>query len=79
MNVIGTNWIFKKKFNEYGHVTRNKAILVCKGYAQVKGVDFEENFAPVARLEAIGMFLDFSCYKNFNVYQIDVKYAFING
>ena len=41
MNVIGTKWIFKNKFNEHGHVTRNKAILVCKGYAQVEGDDFE--------------------------------------
>ena len=79
MNVIGTKWIFKNKFNEHGHLTRNKTILVCKGYAQVEGVDFEENFAPVARLEAIMMFLAFACYKNFKVYQIDVKYAFLNG
>ena len=68
MNVIGTKWIFKNKFNEHGHVTRNKARLVCKGYAQVEGVDFEETFAPMARLEAIRMFLDFACYKNLKVY-----------
>ena len=68
MNVIGTKWIFKNKFNEHGYVTRNKAILVCKGYAQVEGVDFEETFAPVERLEAIRIFLDFAGYKNFRVY-----------
>ena len=79
MNVIGTKWIFKNKFNEDGHVTRNKAKLVCKGYAQVEVVDFEETFAPVARLEIIRMFLAFACYKNFKVYQMDVKYAFLNG
>ena len=79
MNVIGTKWIFKNKFNEHGHVTRNKARLVCKGYAQVEGVDFEETFALVARLESIRMFLSFACYKNFKLYQLDVKYAFQNG
>ena len=79
MNVIGTKWIFKNKFNEHGHVTRNKARLVCKGYAQVEGVEFEENFACVARVEAIRMFLAFACYKNFKLYQMDVKNAFIDG
>ena len=58
---------------------RNKARLVCKGYAQVEGIDFEETFAPVSRLEAIIMFLEFSCYKNFKVYQMDVKSVFLNG
>ena len=52
---------------------------MCKGYAQVEGIDFEETFAPVARLEAIRMFLEFLCYKNFKVYQMDVKYVFLNG
>ena len=78
MNVIGTKCIFKNKFNEDGHVTRNKAMLVCKGYAQVEGVDFEETFSHVARIEAIRMFLPFVGYKNFRVYQIDVKYVFLN-
>ena len=67
-NVIGTKWVFKNKVNENGQVIMNKARLVRKGYAQVEGVDFEENFAPVARLEAIRMFLAFSCYKIFKVY-----------
>ena len=79
MMVIGTKWIFKNKFNEHGHVIRNKAGLVCKGYAQVEGVEFEETFAHVARLEAIRLFLAFACYKNFKVYQMDVKSAFLNG
>jgi hypothetical protein len=52
-NVIGTKCVFKNKLNEDGQVTRNKAILVCKGYAQVEGIDFEETFSPVARMEAI--------------------------
>ena len=79
MNVIITKWIFKNKFSEHGHMARNKAILVCKGYAQVEGVDFEETFTPVARLETIMIFLAFACYKYFEVYQMDVKYAFLNG
>jgi hypothetical protein len=64
-NVIGTKWVFRNKQNENGQVVRNKEILVCKGYAQIEGVDFEETFSPVARLEAIRMFLAFACYKNF--------------
>jgi hypothetical protein len=52
-NVIGTKWVFRNKLNEDGHVTRNKARLVCKGYTQVEGIDFEETFSPVARMEAI--------------------------
>ena len=79
MHVIGTKWIFKNKFNEHGHVTRNKDRLVYEGYAQVEGVDFEETFSHVARIEAIRMFLTFTCYKNFRVYQMDAKYAFLNG
>ena len=58
---------------------RNKEILVCKGYAQVEGIDFQEMYAPVARLEAIRMFLALSCHKKFKVYQMDVKSAFLNG
>jgi hypothetical protein len=78
-NVIGTKWVFRNKLNEYGKVIRNKARLVCKGYAQVEGIDFEETFSPVARLEAIIMFLAFVCFKNFKVYQMDVKSSFLNG
>ena len=52
-NVIGTKWIFKNKLNENREVIRNKERLVCKGYAQEEGIDFEETFAPIARLEAI--------------------------
>ena len=52
-NVIITKWIFRNKLNEYGHVTRNKVGLVCKGYAQVEGIDFEDTFVSVAKMEAI--------------------------
>eukprot|EP00253_Pinus_taeda_P015384 PITA_15384 len=62
-NVIGTKWVFKNKLNENGEVIRNKAGLVCKGYAQQEGIDFEETFAPVARLEAIRMFLALSSFQ----------------
>jgi hypothetical protein len=52
-NVIGTKWVYKNKLNEYSQVTRKKSRLVCKGYAQVEGINFEETFALVARMEAI--------------------------
>ena len=78
-NVIKTKWIFKNKLNENGDVVRNKSRLVCKGYTQQEGIDFEENFAPVARLEAIRMFLAFSSFQQIKVYQMDVKSAFLNG
>ena len=78
-NVIGTKWVFINKLNKDGKVTKTKARLVCKGYAQAEGVDFEETFSLVARLEAIMMFLAFACFKGFKVYQIDVKSTFLNG
>jgi hypothetical protein len=78
-NVIGTKWVFINKLNEYGQVTRNKAILVCKGYAQVEGVDFEETFALVVRMETIRLILSYACSKRIKVYQMDVKSTFING
>jgi hypothetical protein len=52
-NVIGEKWVFRNKLNEYGHVTRNKSRLVCKGYTRVEGIDFEETFYPVAKMEEI--------------------------
>jgi hypothetical protein len=78
-NVIGTKFTFRNKLNEDGHVTRNKARLVCKGYAQIEGVDFEETFAPVARMESIHLILAYACSKNVKVYQMDVKSSFLNG
>jgi len=78
-NVIGIKWIFKNKLNENGEVIRNKARLVYKGYAQQEGIDFEETFAPVARLEAIRMFLALSSFQKFKVFQMDVKSSFLNG
>eukprot|EP00253_Pinus_taeda_P022128 PITA_22128 len=78
-NFIGTKWIFNNKLNENGDVVRNKARLVCKGYAQQEGIDFEETFSPVARLEAIRMFLSLSSFQKFKVFHMDVKYGFLNG
>ena len=77
--MIEKKWIFKNKLNENGDVIRNKARLFCKVYAQQEGIDFEETFSPIARLEAIRMFLDFSSFQQIKVYQMDVKYAFLNG
>eukprot|EP00253_Pinus_taeda_P026372 PITA_26372 len=62
-NIIETKWVFKNKLHEEGKVVRNKARIVCKGYAQVEGIDFDENFATVTRLNAIRIFLAFACYK----------------
>jgi hypothetical protein len=58
---------------------RNKVRIVCKGYAQVEGVDFDEVFFPVARLESIRIFLAFAIYKSIKVYQMNVKTTFLNG
>ena len=62
-NVIDTKWVLRNKLNEYGQVTRNKARLVCKGYAQFEGIGFEETFAPVARMEEIKMIFAYACSK----------------
>ncbi|KAG5562829.1 hypothetical protein RHGRI_005526 [Rhododendron griersonianum] len=78
-NIIGTKWIFKNKTNEQGTVVRNKARLVAQGYTQVEGIDFDETFAPVARLESIRIMLAVACFLGFKLYQMDVKSAFLNG
>ena len=71
--------MFRNKLNEDGQVTKNKARMVCKGYAQVEGIDFDEKFAPVARMEAIWMSLAYACWRKIKVYQMDVKSKFLNG
>ncbi|GJX00317.1 retrovirus-related pol polyprotein from transposon TNT 1-94 [Tanacetum coccineum] len=60
-------------------VTKNKARLVAQGYSQEEGIDYDETFTLVARMEAIRIFLDFATYLNFKVFQMDVKSAFLNG
>ncbi|KAK1668593.1 hypothetical protein QYE76_056752 [Lolium multiflorum] len=79
INVIGTKWVFKNKQDENGIVIRNKARLVAQGFAQIEGMDYEDTFAPVARLEAIRLLLAFASFHNFKLYQMDVKSAFLNG
>jgi hypothetical protein len=71
--------VFRNKQDEFGVVTMNKGKLVVKGYSQVKGLDFEETFAPVARLESIRILLTYVTHHDFKFYQMDVKSAFFNG
>ncbi|GJV56352.1 retrovirus-related pol polyprotein from transposon TNT 1-94 [Tanacetum coccineum] len=77
--VITLKWIYKVKLDELGGIIKNKARLVARGYRQEEGINFEESFAPVARLEAIRIFLAFATHMNMVVYQMDVKTAFLNG
>ena len=77
--VIGTKWVFRNKLDEHGIIIRNKARLVAKGYNQEEGIDYEETYAPVARLEAIRMLLAYASIMDFKLYQMDVKSAFLNG
>nr|GEU43342.1 putative ribonuclease H-like domain-containing protein [Tanacetum cinerariifolium] len=79
INVINLKWLWKNKHDEENTVIRNKSRLVAKGYAQKKGVDFEESFSPVARLEAVRLFIAYTAHKSFTIYQMDVKTAFLYG
>ena len=78
-HVIGTKGIFKNKTDEDREIIKNKSRLVAQGYTQVEGVDFNESFAHVARLESIRILMSIACTMNFKLYQMDVKYAFLNG
>ncbi|GJX53932.1 retrovirus-related pol polyprotein from transposon TNT 1-94 [Tanacetum coccineum] len=77
--IIKLKWLWKNKKDEDQTVIRNKARLVAKGYAQEEGINFEESFAPVARLEAVWIFVAYAAHKSFPIYQMDVKTAFLNG
>ena len=77
--IIGTKWVFRNKMDENGIVSRNKARLVAQGYNQQEGIDYDETFAPVARLESIRILLAYACAHNFKLFQMDVKSAFLNG
>ena len=78
-SVIRTKWVYRNKINEEGKIVRNKVRLVAKGYKQEFRIDFEESFAPVARLEAIRILLTYASSKSFQLQQMDVKSAFLNG
>nr|GEX94843.1 Gag-Pol polyprotein [Tanacetum cinerariifolium] len=83
-NVINLKWLWKNKHDEENNVIQNKSRLVAKGYAQKEGVNFEESFAPVARLEAVRLeavrlFITYAAYKSFTIYQMDVKTVFLYG
>ncbi|GKA01239.1 putative ribonuclease H-like domain-containing protein [Tanacetum coccineum] len=76
---IGTKWVYRNKKDERGIMIKNKAKLVAQGYTQEEGIDYDEIFAPVARIEAIRLFLAYALFKDFVVYQMDVKSAFLYG
>ena len=77
--IIETKWVFRNKLSETGEITRNKVRLVAKGFSQVEGLDYDETYAPVARLESIRMLLSYAAHKGFRLYQMDIKSAFLNG
>nr|GEU44307.1 copia protein [Tanacetum cinerariifolium] len=76
---IGTKWVLKNKKDERGIVIRNKTRLVAQGHTQEEGIDYDEVFAHVARIEAIRLFLAYASFMGFTVYQMDVKSAFLYG
>ncbi|GJY94652.1 retrovirus-related pol polyprotein from transposon TNT 1-94 [Tanacetum coccineum] len=77
--LINQKWIYKVKTDEFRGVLNNKARLVSQGFRQEEGIDFEESFAPVARIEAIHIFVANAANKNMTIFQMDVKTAFLNG
>ena len=77
-SIIKTKWVYRNKLDEHGTVVRNKARLVAKDYNQEERINYEETYAPVARLESIRMLCAFACYKNMTLYQMDIKSAFLN-
>ncbi|GJT53025.1 retrovirus-related pol polyprotein from transposon TNT 1-94 [Tanacetum coccineum] len=79
MKIIGTKWVFRNKLDENGIVSRNKARLVAQGYNQQEGIDYDETYAPVARLESIRILLAYAYALDFKLFQMDVKSAFLNG
>lgn len=78
-SIIETKWVFKNKHDEVGNVVRNKARLIAQGYNQQEGIDYEKTFAHITRLESMRMLLAFAYFRNFKLFQMNVKSAFLNG
>ncbi|GAU36116.1 hypothetical protein TSUD_374770 [Trifolium subterraneum] len=78
-SIIGTRWVFRNKLDENSKVVRNKTRLIAQGYNQQEGIDYDETFAPVAKLEAIRILLAYASHKCIKLFQMDVKGAFLNG
>nr|GEY98523.1 copia protein [Tanacetum cinerariifolium] len=79
MTIIETKWVFRNKLDENVIISRNKARLVAQGYNQQKGIDYDETYAPITRLESIRILLAYACDLDFMLFQMDVKSAFLNG
>nr|GEY78298.1 retrovirus-related Pol polyprotein from transposon TNT 1-94 [Tanacetum cinerariifolium] len=79
MSIIGTKWVFRNKLDKNGIVSRNKARLIAQGYNQQEGIDYDETYALVAKLESIRILLAYTCDLDFKLLQMDVKSAFLNG
>ena len=77
--IIGTKWVFRNKMDDLGNGVKNKARSVAQDYNQNEGIDFNETFVSVARIEAIRMLLAFACHMDFQLFQMDVKSVFLNG
>ncbi|KAK0607132.1 hypothetical protein LWI29_009853 [Acer saccharum] len=78
-SVLGVKWVYKTKLHSNGEVDKNKAGLVVKGYKQKFGVDYEEIFTPITRLETVRLLLSLAAQKGWQVHQMDVKSSFLNG
>ena len=78
-HIISTKWIFRNKTDEEGNMICNKTRLVAQGYSQMDGVNYDETFAPFARMKLIRILLALVCHLKFKFYQTDVKTAFLNG
>lgn len=76
--VIGTKWVLKNKTDKLGQVIKNKARLVTQGYTQLEGIDFDEIFSPITRLESIIILIAISCCLKIKLFHMDVKSAFLN-
>ncbi|XP_014503132.1 uncharacterized protein LOC106763456 [Vigna radiata var. radiata] len=79
LQVIGKKWVFHNKMDDSGEIIKNKERLVAKGYYQEEGIDYDETYAPIARLEAIRILLAIASKMKFKLYQMEVKNAFLNG